>query len=225
MKTYLCIGAGPGIGAATAKRFLREGYRVVLVSRTAAASSELKALFEPDAANVAYEAADASDPQQMAALIEKYEGDDLEVVHYNAAVMRYDTSGALIMQGIESETASDIANDIAVNVSSALATVAKVIPIMRARGAGTILLTGGGLAVQPSADLLTLSIGKAAMRTIGEALFEPLKQRGIHIASVRVSTLVASDPEHPRKIAEAFWDLHAQETPAWTWETLYPNAA
>lgn len=225
MKTYLCIGAGPGIGAATAKRFLREGYRVVLVSRTAAASSELKALFEADAANVTYEAADASDPQQMAALIEKYEGDDLEVVHYNAAVMRYDTSGALIMQGIESETASDIANDIAVNVSSALATVAKVIPIMRARGTGTILLTGGGLAVQPSADLLTLSIGKAAMRTIGEALFEPLKRQGIHIASVRVSTLVASDPGHPRKIADAFWNLHAQATSAWTWETLYPNAA
>jgi short-subunit dehydrogenase len=225
MKTYLCIGAGPGIGAATAKRFLREGYRVVLVSRTAAASSELKALFEADAANVTYEAADASDPQQMAALIEKYEGDDLEVVHYNAAVMRYDTSGALIMQGIESETASDIANDIAVNVSSALATVAKVIPIMRARGTGTILLTGGGLAVQPSADLLTLSIGKAAMRTIGEALFEPLKRQGIHIASVRVSTLVASDPGHPRKIADAFWNLHDQATSAWTWETLYPNAA
>jgi short-subunit dehydrogenase len=185
----------------------------------------LKALFEADAANVTYEAADASDPQQMAALIEKYEGDDLEVVHYNAAVMRYDTSGALIMQGIESETASDIANDIAVNVSSALATVAKVIPIMRARGTGTILLTGGGLAVQPSADLLTLSIGKAAMRTIGEALFEPLKRQGIHIASVRVSTLVASDPGHPRKIADAFWNLHDQATSAWTWETLYPNAA
>jgi hypothetical protein len=63
------------------------------------------------------------------------------------------------------------------------------------------------------------------MRTIGEALFEPLKRQGIHIASVRVSTLVASDPGHPRKIADAFWNLHDQATSAWTWETLYPNAA
>jgi NAD(P)-dependent dehydrogenase (short-subunit alcohol dehydrogenase family) len=34
MKTYLCIGAGPGIGLATARRFAREGYRIVLASRT-----------------------------------------------------------------------------------------------------------------------------------------------------------------------------------------------
>jgi NAD(P)-dependent dehydrogenase (short-subunit alcohol dehydrogenase family) len=30
MKTFLGIGSGPGIGLATAERFAREGFRIVL---------------------------------------------------------------------------------------------------------------------------------------------------------------------------------------------------
>lgn len=33
MKTFLSIGTGPGIGFATAERFAREGFRVVLSAR------------------------------------------------------------------------------------------------------------------------------------------------------------------------------------------------
>jgi short-subunit dehydrogenase involved in D-alanine esterification of teichoic acids len=33
LKTFLSIGSGPGIGIATAERFAREGFRVVLTSR------------------------------------------------------------------------------------------------------------------------------------------------------------------------------------------------
>ena len=33
MKTFLSIGSGPGIGFATAERFAREGFQIVLASR------------------------------------------------------------------------------------------------------------------------------------------------------------------------------------------------
>lgn len=222
MKTYLCIGAGPGISVATARRFGREGYRIVLVSRSAADNDQLQGLLKDEKVDVRYESADASSPTQVAAVIEKYKDDNLAVVHYNAAVMHFDKAGALVMQGIEKQTPAAIASDITVNVSGALVTLSKIIPIMTAQKSGTILLTGGGLGVTPSAELLTLSVGKAAMRTVGQALFEPLKQHSVHIASVRVSTLVASDSAHPEKIAEEFWALHAQVKDAWTWETIYP---
>jgi len=35
-KTFLSIASGPGIGLATARRFGREGYRVVLAARNIA---------------------------------------------------------------------------------------------------------------------------------------------------------------------------------------------
>jgi NAD(P)-dependent dehydrogenase (short-subunit alcohol dehydrogenase family) len=65
MKTYLCIGAGSGISLATAKRFAREGYRIVLVSRSAGDSSGLSKILKHDIADVVYEAADAGDPVQI----------------------------------------------------------------------------------------------------------------------------------------------------------------
>jgi NAD(P)-dependent dehydrogenase (short-subunit alcohol dehydrogenase family) len=40
MKTFLSIGSGPGIGIATAERFAREGFRIVLTSRDTAKLSD-----------------------------------------------------------------------------------------------------------------------------------------------------------------------------------------
>ncbi|MGN6480857.1 SDR family NAD(P)-dependent oxidoreductase [Luteibacter sp.] len=225
MKTYMCIGAGRGIGLATARRFAREGYRIVLVSRSAADNDRLRAMLGNDIADVRFESADATDPAQLGDVLERYAGTGIDVIHYNAAAMRYDPSGALVGAPIDAQGSAEITSDIAVNVATPLATLAKVLPSMEARGTGTILLTGGGFAVEPSADFLTLSVGKAALRTAAQALFEPLKQRGVHIATVRVSTLVASDPGHPAKIADEFWALHAQPPEAWTWESIYPRAA
>ena len=37
MKTFLSIGAGPGMGFATADRFAKEGFQVVLAARSARA--------------------------------------------------------------------------------------------------------------------------------------------------------------------------------------------
>lgn len=224
MKTYLCIGAGPGISLATAKRFGREGYRIVLASRSAADNIRLSEQLKDDRIIVCYETTNAADPAQVAALIEKYQGEQLEVVHYNAGVLHYDSTGALIMEGVEKQTPEAISSDVAINITGALVAISKTIPVMTARGYGTILLTSGGLSVEPTADLLTLSVGKAGIRTMNMALFEPLKAKGVHIASVRVSTLVASDPGHPGKIAEEFWKLHAQPKDRWTWETVYPLA-
>ena len=225
MKTYLCIGAGPGIGLATALHFGRQGYRVVLASRSAARNATLQARFKEEGIEARFESVDSSDPTQVASLIDRLSHENLEVVHYNAAVMHYDASGTLMPSRIDTQDSRDIASDISINVSGALAMLSKIIPAMEARKKGTILLTGGGFGVTPSADFLTLSVGKAAARSMVEALFEPLKARGVHIATVRVSTLVASDPAHPERIAEAFWRLHTQAATEWTWEALYPALA
>jgi len=41
MKTFLSIGTGPGIGFATAERFAKEGFQVVLAARSIAKTQEL----------------------------------------------------------------------------------------------------------------------------------------------------------------------------------------
>jgi short-subunit dehydrogenase len=56
---------------------------------------------------------------------------------------------------------------------------------------GRFLLTGGGYSLKPNPDYLSLSIGKAGIRALTYGLFESLKDRGIHVATVIVEALVS----------------------------------
>ena len=94
---------------------------------------------------------------------------------------------------------------------------------MGERRSGTILLTGGGLSLAPNSELISLSIGKAGIRALTLGTFESLKQKGIHIATVTVSTAVAPDSEAAEGVAERFWQLHSQPIDKWTAEVMYPG--
>ncbi|CAN7771776.1 SDR family NAD(P)-dependent oxidoreductase [Variovorax sp. LjRoot290] len=220
-KTFLSIGAGPGIGLATAQRFAREGYRIVLAARNgerlAASAAALRAA---TGAEVDFRTVDASDPVAVAALTSGI-GDALHVVHYNAGVLHYDKDAKLLTRGIDDESTASLISDISINVTSALSAIHAALPALRKQASGSLLLTGGGLGVQPSGSFLTLSVGKAAVRAAGLALFEPLKAEGIHVATVTVARLVSPESRHSEEIAEAFWQLHAQPRDTWTYETSY----
>ena len=97
-------------------------------------------------------------------------------------------------------------------------TIKAFAPFMERNGRGTILLTGGGFALYPTAEYLTLSIGKAGIRSMTEALFPVLAEKGIHLATVTVMKVVAAGTKDAEEAANAFWDLHNQPKESWTWE-------
>src|SRR3981189_956239 len=90
MKTFLSIGSGPGMGYATAARFAREGFQIVLSARnptnTQGLADRLKAKgFRAEARTV-----NSADPDRVAALIAEVEKQfgSIDVLHYNAASIR-----------------------------------------------------------------------------------------------------------------------------------------
>ena len=89
---------------------------------------------------------------------------------------------------------------------------------MEERRKGTVLLTGGGFALSPNAEYLTLSIGKAGIRCMVEALFPQLAAQGIHIATLTVMRVVSPGSEDAMEAAEAFWKLYSQPEGQWEWE-------
>lgn len=220
-QTFLSIGSGPGIGFATALRFGREGYDVVLSSRDATRLAKQAEQLAVLGINVRAFAIDATNPAAVAELVASI-GNDLHVLHYNAAVLHYDALQNLKARTIDDESISSIERDMQVNVTSAVVAVQSALPALRAKGTGSVLLTGGGFGVYPNADFLNLSIGKAAIRATTQALFSQLKEEGIHVATVTVSTLVSPDSPQADGVAQAFWDLHAQEKEQWDWEAIYP---
>lgn len=215
-KTLLTIGAGPGIGLATARRFTAEGYRVVLASRN---PQRLRDSL-PDADAFGFDRVDASDPHDVAALVARH-ADQLAVLHFNTGVLHYSPAGELQPRPLASETVDSLIADLQTNVTSALAAIGPAADAIERNGGGSLLLTGGGLGIEPSPQFLTLSTGKAALRAAAKALFAPMQERGVHVAMVSVSTLVSPQSQHPEAVANAFWALHAQPRDAWTWETVY----
>ena len=58
----LLVGTGPGLGAAIARRFAREGYRLTLVARSEATIATIAQELRAAGADVAVVQADAGDP-------------------------------------------------------------------------------------------------------------------------------------------------------------------
>jgi short-subunit dehydrogenase len=219
MKTFLSIGAGPGMGFATAERFAKEGFEIVLAARNAAKTQLLADQLKAKGYKAEVRTVDASDPENVAKLVaevEKQHG-QIDVMHYNAASMRKAT--------LAEQPRDSFVGDLAVNIGGALAAAQAVTPKMEARKSGAILLTGGGFALAPSPDYLSLSIGKAGIRALALGLFEPFGEKGIHVATVTVAAAVSPDSQEAESVAEHFWHLYSQPNDAWTAEAHYGPAS
>jgi NAD(P)-dependent dehydrogenase (short-subunit alcohol dehydrogenase family) len=215
MKTFLSIGSGPGMGLATAERFAKEGFQVVLSARNAAKTQELAEQLKAKGYKVEARTVDSADLSSVAALVADVEKqfDFIDVLHYNAASMRRAT--------LAEQPRDTFVSDLAVNIGGALAAAQAVAPKMSKRRSGTILLTGGGFALAPNADYLSLSIGKAGIRALAHGLFESFKEKGIHVATVTVATLVSPGSKEAEAVGEHFWQLHNQPSGSWTAEVTY----
>ncbi|MET7335288.1 SDR family NAD(P)-dependent oxidoreductase [Nonomuraea sp. NPDC005650] len=205
MPGAVIIGAGPGIGRSVARRFAREGLRVAVVSRGGTT-------FDLDGA-LAYKA-DSTDEAQLKAALDAAAAElgTPDAVVYNAALIRPDTP--------DEATVRAQLDAWAVNVVGALIAAAHVAPAMARRGSGSFLITGG--MPEPKARYVSLSLGKAGVRTLAALLDQEYGPSGVHVASVTVAGPVAPGTAFdPDDIAEHYWRLHTQPREQWEREVLY----
>jgi len=221
----MVIGAGPGLGAAVARRFAREGFSIGLVARKddtlAATTEELAKL----GANTRSFAADTTDAAAVTALFAtaRAELGPTDVLVYNA--------GAFQMGGILDVSPEDFERCWKAGCLGAFLCAREVVPAMVERGRGTILLTGATASLRGSARFSCLAVGKFGLRALGQSMARELGDRGIHVAHVVIDGQIDSSrtrayapnrPTHsflaPDAIAETYWQLHVQPATAWTQE-------
>lgn len=214
MPGAVVIGAGPGLGRAIAGRFARGGLPIALVARSAETLEPLADRVRDLGVPVITLAADATDDVGLVAALDTIMAElgPPDVVVYHAALVRPDRAGEL---GIREQL-----DAWAVNVGGALVTAARVAPVMARVGRGTFLITGG--MPDPKPEYVSLSLGKAGVRTLVALLDLEYGPAGIHAASVTVTGPVAPDTAFdPDDIAEHYWDLHAQRPDEWASEVLH----
>jgi NAD(P)-dependent dehydrogenase (short-subunit alcohol dehydrogenase family) len=214
----LLIGAGPGVGAAVVRRFGREGFRSTLISRSKALDTLVPELrsggLEIEA--VAADIEDLDGYRKTLARIFSTPGAP-SVVVYNAALP---DPGQILDTTVERlRTAHDV------DVLGAVVAAQVAVPVLRAAGGGTLLVTSGGFADNPVPALASLSMGKAALRSAQTLIAAGVAGDGIHAATVTIAGAVKPGTEFdPDKIAELFWTAHTDSKDAWQTEYRFTGA-
>ena len=200
------VGTGPGIGQAVAKRFGREGYALGLVARRKESLTGFVEGLTAAGVNARGYPADAEQPNALIDALKAIEYDlgAIDVLIYNAAVLK---PGGPLEVGIE-----QLVREFRVNVGGALVCAQHAAVGMKTRKRGSLLFTGGGLALAPWAQMSSLSIGKAGIRSLATTLHQDLKADGVRVATVTVDGLVkpGAGALDPTAIADTFWALHEQ---------------
>lgn len=214
MSGVVVIGAGPGIGQSVGRRFGREGLPVALVARSRQTVDAAAEAVATTGARSIPLVADSTDEAALRAALDTVteELGTPDVVVYNAAIIQPDAPGELSVRGHLDAWA--------VNVVGALTAAAHVAPAMVNRGSGSFLITGG--MPEPDPRYVSLSLGKAGVRTLAALLDKEYGPGGVHVATVTVAGPVAPGTAFdPDDIAESYWRLHAQPRAEWGQEILY----
>lgn len=201
-RKIVVIGAGPGLGNAVARRFGREGFEAVLVSRDRKKLEGYKKEFELLRIPVTVYAADAGDVESLDAAIAAIQSEvgTPDVVVYNVGITSTDE---------EPLTPEDVMRHFATDVVGAYETIRKFATPDFAAKRGSIILTGGVLAESPYPGYVALSMDKAALRNLALEKNGELAGKGIYVGTVMVCGVIGGD-EHfaPDNIAEKFWELN-----------------
>ncbi|MEU9452720.1 SDR family NAD(P)-dependent oxidoreductase [Streptomyces sp. NPDC048277] len=206
MSTIAIVGAGPGLGAAVARRFGREGYGVALVARDGQRLDSLAAELAREGIRVRGFSADVRDPIALAAALRRAaeELGTIEVLQYSPVPHRD------FMRPVLETTYADLLGPVEFSVYGPVAAVQQVLPGMRELGRGTILLVNGGTAVIPHPDRAGTSIAFAAESAYGHLLHDRLAAEGIHVAQLVIPGEIVAG--HPRKdpvvLADTLWGMH-----------------
>lgn len=215
-KTAIIIGVGPGNGAALARKFGKEGYKIYMLGRTEEKLAKFQKELEAEKIKADYKVANAGDEEHFRLAFKKIllEDESPEVLIYNASVLSPRIPSKLIPD--------HVVRDFRTNVVGAIIASQEVLPSMKKKKRGTILLTGGGLSINPHYEYSSLAIGKAALRNFTFSLAQEFKDYGIHVATVTINGMVKKGSKFdPDKIAEEFWSLHSQKQKDWETEVLF----
>ncbi|WP_430869201.1 SDR family NAD(P)-dependent oxidoreductase [Demequina aurantiaca] len=206
MPTIAIIGAGPGLGAAVARRFGREGFAVALVSRDQAKLDQLAATLEGEGVTARGYAADILDPSALESALADAAAElgPISALQYSPLPTRTFLKPVL---DLTPELALEALRFSALGLIHA---VRAVLPPMRVSGEGTIILINGGTALKSRSDFAGTSVAFPAETAYGEMLHDALADEGIGVVQLVIPGAI---PKLQLEngiddVAERIWSLH-----------------
>ena len=233
--SHLPVGIRWGVGGAIAQKFAREGFFVVLTTRTATNAVGLEKAIVEQGGHCGIVELDLVSRESISAAFatirERFA--DPEVLVYNAGYL----------EGRDLPPDKELLEHVPVEIYETAQHIAcrgpflvaqEVLPAMRRRGAGSFLISNNQFSLRGRKRLTGQSLyyPRVMMRTLAQVLTEEYSEHGVHVANVIIDGLIDSpgtralaraqqQPDavmNPVKIAEAFYYLHTQDKSCWTHE-------
>lgn len=215
------VGVGPGNGAAFARKFANEGFRVALLARNLDYLRTLDAEI-PDSRAYAYDVTAIGQAPKVFAQIKADLGAP-QVLIYNAGAGRF--------APIDAATPDEFEMAWRVNALGCAVACQQVIPDMRAARRGHIVIIGATASVKAGAHSAPFASAKAAQRGLAQSMARHLGPDRIHVAYVILDGVVNLEgtrkampdkPDEffmqPEAIAESVYFLTRQPPSAWSFE-------
>lgn len=226
-ETALIVGAGPGLGAALARRFTLAGLKVAIAARNA---SRLQALARDIGADVRGFECDATNENAVTQLFDRVTNECgmPAVTVFNA--------GAFVRKGLLETGAGEFESCWKLSCFGGFLVGREAVRRLLAgtpesSHRGTLLFTGATASLRGGAAFHNLAVGKFGLRALAQSMAREFQPQGIHVAHVVIDGQIASDRPgrraaergadavlDPDAIAETYYQLHRQPPSAWTLE-------
>ncbi|HET8764983.1 MAG TPA: SDR family NAD(P)-dependent oxidoreductase, partial [Rhodanobacter sp.] len=170
-------------------------------------------------------ACDATDPDAVTRTLAQVAAElgPVDALAYNA--------GSGSWGSVEEVSAADLESAWKLNVLGAFAAIRAVLPVMRSRGAGSIVFIGATASRRGGAGAAAFAQAKAAQRALAESTARYAWPAGIHVALVIIDGMVdlprtrARMPDKPDAffvqpdgVADTVYALTQQARSAWSFE-------
>jgi NADP-dependent 3-hydroxy acid dehydrogenase YdfG len=202
------IGAGPGLGAAVARRFGREGFSVALISRDQAKLDALAAELSSAGVTAKGYAADVREPASLEDALARAAQDlgPITALQYSPLPSRDYLKPVL---DLTPELALEALSFSALGLIHA---VRAVLPAMREASDGSIILINGGTSVKARHGFAGTSVAFPAESAYGEMLHDALGDEGIRVSQLVIPGAIPQLqlPNGIDDVADRIWALHGE---------------
>jgi NADP-dependent 3-hydroxy acid dehydrogenase YdfG len=211
MPVIAIIGAGPGLGAAVARKFGREGFSVALISRDQSKLDAMAAELAETGVTASGFTADVREPAELEAALTRAAAElgPITALQYSPLPSRDYLKPVL---DLTPELALEALQFSALGLIHAVRTV---LPAMREAGEGSVILINGGTSVKARAGFAGTSVAFPAESAYGEMLHDALEDEGIRIAQLVIPGGIPQLqlPNGIDDVADRIWELHANAGP------------
>ena len=223
------VGHAEGVGAAIARRFAREGFRVTVFGRNEAKLASALESLQAINPSCRAEVGDVTVESRIRDLVATC---DLPEAPLEVAVFNAGGNWPKSYLEIDEKFLTEMWR---VNALAGFFFSKAAVESMMPRGRGTIIFTGASGSLRGKANFAGFAQGKAALRALAQSCAREFGPKGLHVAHVvidgavdgeRLQTLLPDLKQQlgddgmlsPDDIAENYWHIHTQRRSAWTHE-------